>query len=69
MPSAINSTEISLELATGRGGGGAGGREGGDGGELGATGGQLRSRAASVQVTVALIISVLALEGLSLRPT
>ena len=60
MPSAIISTEISAELVMGRGGGGGGGGEGGDGGGLGATGGQLRIRAASVQVTVASIISVLA---------
>jgi hypothetical protein len=66
MPSAIISTEISEELATGRGGGGGGGGEGGDGGELGATGGHVRIRAASVQVTVALILSVL--EDWSLRP-
>ena len=68
MPSAIISTEISEEVAMGRGGGGGGGVEGGDGGELGATGGQLRTRVTSVQVTVALIISVLALEAWSLRP-
>jgi hypothetical protein len=68
MPSAIISTEISAELAKGRGGGGGGGREGGDGGGLGATGGHVLTRAASVQVTVALIISVWVLEDWSLRP-
>jgi len=59
MPRAIISTETSPELATGRGGGGGGGGEGGDGGALGAIGGQLRSRAESVQVTMAMIFSVL----------
>jgi len=59
MPSAIISTDTSSELVTGRGGGGGGGREGGDGGALGAIGGQVRSRAASIQVTVAVIFSVL----------